>query len=627
MRLPFMKQVKPKTESYRLGGNYDMAIPPGWGYNQYLASYGQVGWLFGAVSVIANSVAEVGWHLYQTKGKERVELENHPALDLLNKVNPFQTRYEFFQLLVTYRQLVGDSYIILNYARNGYPVEMWLASPSYMKIISHPTQYISHYEFERGENKTRFELNEVIRIKDPNPLNPLAGLGSVQPIASDLDSERHAASYQNKLFYNDARPGLIVSVKDSDPGPEAKDEIVKYWNQQYRGVSKAYKVAFLFGDATPHMVTLSNKDMDFKELRKYSRDTILGTKHIPLSVMGITENVNRANAEAGEYTFSKRVIKPELTQIKEALNEQLCPLFGEGLEFDFDDPVPANREQMVDETSRLVTAGVITREMACQKLGYNIPTEGTYLLPFSVSPTPVTEVSSNPKAIKSYSDMQKEAIWRSYVGQAEKDEAQFKSVINRLFDKQSQEVKENIGRDYYFNLTQADDDFNTGLLPAVEQSFKTGWGFADSATRHPIKGIDPILNPLALEWIKNHSLTLAKGLNETTLKELQTLLSTGFELGESIPQLRRRIDDYYSDKSRAEMVARTETIAASNEGAIQLYESEGVIKVEFYPALDERTCEECMGVYNQSPIWTTAESHGMIPVHPNCRCVFLAVID
>jgi HK97 family phage portal protein len=635
MQLPTIFRQKPKaTEGYRLGsGMFDMAIPPGMNYQSYLDAYGNVGWLFGAVSVIASSVAEAGWHLYQLKAGERVELFEHPALELLKKVNPFQTRYEFFQLLVMYRKLVGDSFITLNYNRMGYPAEMWLASPSFMKVIPHPTEFISHYEFERGANKVRFECNEVIRIKDPNPSNPLAGLGAAQSIGLDLDSEKNAARYQNKLFYNDGRPGLILSIEDSDPGPEAKKELELYWNQKFRGVSNAYKTAFLFGKVTPHMIALSTKDMDFKELRRYSRETILGAYHIPASIMGITENVNRANAEAGEYTFAKRVIKPELTQIREALNEQLCPLFGSDIEFDFDDPVPANREQIVSETMQAVAGGVITREEARLNLGYDPePDGGTFLMPFSVTPVSVGEVASNPKALKHkfYSDQQKEAMWRSYVGQAEKDEDKFKSVLKKLFTDQAKEVISNIEswRDGTFNETEANEQFQKALTPAIEQSFKTGWAFADSTTRRPLKAdVAPLTNPLVLEWIINHAFELARGLNDTSIKELRVLLAEGYALGESIPQLTQRIEGYFtlSASSRAEMIARTETINASNKGAEELYRSEGVQKVEWYTALgDERTCEECGALHgNIYPI-----SEGPRPaLHPNCRCVIFAYLD
>ena len=87
---------------YRLGSGAmiaDMEIPPGWNYESYLKVYGQVGWLFGAVSIISESVADTDWHLYRTDRDEREEVLDHPLSELMKHVNRFQTWYQFSQLL------------------------------------------------------------------------------------------------------------------------------------------------------------------------------------------------------------------------------------------------------------------------------------------------------------------------------------------------------------------------------------------------------------------------------------------------------------------------------------------------------------------------------------------------
>ena len=131
------------------------------------------------------------------------------------------------------------------------------------------------------------------------------------------------------------------------------------------------------------------------------------------------------------------------------------------------------------------------------------------------------------------------------------------------------------------------------------------------------------LDSFALDWIKLRSLTLAKSINKTTLEELRNELALGFEAGESITQLSKRIEGYFTDnaKTRAEMISRTEAIAASNEGALHRYELAGVDKSEFYPSPD--ACEECLPLAGEYP---TKEVHNMIPVHPNCRCTWLPVV-
>ncbi len=134
------------------------------------------------------------------------------------------------------------------------------------------------------------------------------------------------------------------------------------------------------------------------------------------------------------------------------------------------------------------------------------------------------------------------------------------------------------------------------------------------------------IDDFARAWILERSLKLAKLINSTTLDAIRKALAEGFSAGESIQQLTKRIEEYFEDNSkvRAEMVARTETISASNEGALHRYELEGIDKSEFYPS--PGACDVCLEIA-QDPIYVTKDASGVIPVHPFCRCVWLPVID
>jgi len=130
--------------------------------------------------------------------------------------------------------------------------------------------------------------------------------------------------------------------------------------------------------------------------------------------------------------------------------------------------------------------------------------------------------------------------------------------------------------------------------------------------------VEKQLDQYALDWIKLRSLTLAKSINMTTMDAIRKALAEGFTAGESIQQLTKRIEGYFETNSRvrAEMVSRTEVITAFNEGHLHRYETEGVEKSEFYAAPD--ACEECQPLDGE--VYITKEAHGIIPVHPNCRC-------
>lgn len=78
-------------------------------------------------------------------------------------------------------------------------------------------------------------------------------------------------------------------------------------------------------------------------------------------------------------------------------------------------------------------------------------------------------------------------------------------------------------------------------------------------------------------------------------------------------------------QSRAETVARTEIIRAHAEGQLDAMERLGVdevgVEVEFATADDSAVCAECASMAGD--IYSIEDAHGLIPVHPRCRCAFM----
>lgn len=368
-----------RKKQYRLGKPqtggiqfFEMQMPPGWGYQSYLKAYGEIGWLYACVNVIAQAVAKVPWHLYELDRQgERTEVFEHDLIDLFNKMNPFQSRYQFFYLGTMYKLLVGEQFWQLNFNGKRQPGEMWLVPPAYMSVVPSAEKYISHYEFKRTgmSQAISFTIEEIIHIKTPNPYDEYRGLSPAQALTIDLDSERYAARYQQKLFFNDATPGFVLEYPAENlPPAEIRKELMMEWDERFKGFRNRGKTAHLFG-AKANTLTMTNRDMDFEVLRKYNRDAILGAYHVPRSIIGITEDVNRANAEAAQYSFAQYCIHPELSEIRECMNKELCPLFGDNLYLDFENPVPEDETLKINNAVNLFKAKVITRNDALQMIG------------------------------------------------------------------------------------------------------------------------------------------------------------------------------------------------------------------------------------------------------------------
>ena len=86
------------------------------------------------------------------------------------------------------------------------------------------------------------------------------------------------------------------------------------------------------------------------------------------------------------------------------------------------------------------------------------------------------------------------------------------------------------------------------------------------------------------------------------------------------------INNNISVRTRAEMIARTEHARAVNTGTLQAYVNYGVSQVEIITAQDGLVCDDCLDIESQNP-WSISEAQDLLPMHPNCRCAFAAVVD
>lgn len=80
-------------------------------------------------------------------------------------------------------------------------------------------------------------------------------------------------------------------------------------------------------------------------------------------------------------------------------------------------------------------------------------------------------------------------------------------------------------------------------------------------------------------------------------------------------------------KTRARVLARTETIRAYNEAQLNSYEQLGAmgvkVEAEWSAAEDDRVCSLCEPL--DGVVMSIDEARGSIPRHPNCRCSWLPV--
>lgn len=208
-----------------------------------------------------------------------------------------------------------------------------------------------------------------------------------------------------------------------------------------------------------------------------------------------------------------------------------------------------------------------------------------------------------------------------------------------------------------------------------------------AAAAKPVRGQFSIHNPLAVKWVREHGAELVDDISEKTRASIRKVLVQSFERGinaqktakrvkqvigltekqvDAVERLRDRLidspgelvhaggrdirvpetidDDWLEAKldrysetlldARADAIARTETIAAANEGQRQAWVQAGAtglldldeVERVWIVTPDDRLCPICESMegktasVNGTFVDEEGETHSGPPAHPRCRC-------
>lgn len=323
------------------------ARPPSMNTAEWLSMFSKSPRL-AVVDRIASDLASVGGRLLRVNedGSE-TEVTQHPFLDFMAQPNPLyeMTSSAIWRLHEIYLMLVGESFFLIERDEIGRPVEFWNVPPHWVKM----TPYLGSpiYQIVSPSGLTMgIPVDDMFVMKQLNPLDPfMRGLGIAESIADEVEIDEYAAKFQKRFFYNDATPPTVFIIPDATP--EQRDAFMAGWNKRHKGVENSHKTAALTGNVTVHELGKGEgKNLGFIESRVAMRDAVLEHFGVPREIMGITENSNRATADAAQYIYAKNVLMPRLRNREEAINKQLLPLFGLGEHYvwRFDSIIPYDKD-------------------------------------------------------------------------------------------------------------------------------------------------------------------------------------------------------------------------------------------------------------------------------------------
>lgn len=719
---------KPKAEPQKEVTPSQISIPsyPAIGSDpkasEFINSYR--GWIYANVKRVAEQLTNIDYKLMQQKADEAEPVEGHPADELLMKVNDQMTQRQLMEITWTHMMLAGEAFWAVNRGPTGMgePKSIIPLRPDEMIVIpakEESGRLIEGYVYRRHNRDGGFEevplsADEVIFFKEPDPMNPFRGLGIIKASALTIDTDYAQEQFNYEFF---KQGGSMNPAFETDQVMSA-DELRRNYEmlrQNFTGVPNAHKMMILHSGLKMAKTGFSQREMEFLKGQEWTRDKIMSMTGTTKTLLGITDDVNRSNAEVAEVVFNKYTILPKAEKMAEYLNEYYVPMFKrtENLFYMVDDPTPPNaEEQIVKYKAALGGASWMTQNEVRAKEGLE-PVEGgdtlyapANVVPAGTMPQQVTpeEGKGRPtarqkliKARQKRGELREEIVKneltegmkpfarkllskdaeeaKSFRERAEAKggfhdqfkqhaisfEQNFRKEIQGYFKNQEEDV---IRRIEHMYVPKSVDKKLSDFLPDLKEFKEVGIAIVaplieDIAEKRGNEALFFIGSnigfdldiPRARDFIDKKAGQLIKDIDGTTRDALKRELSEGIKEGEGIPEMKRRVRSVFdtAQDSRAEMIARTETIKAANFATEEAYrQSDVVVAKEWITALDERVCPGCsemdgkiiplgdnyfekgdaLNVRSGGDLFTFSfrESTGYPPLHPSCRCTLIPVM-
>lgn len=646
-------------------------------------------WVFACVTARAEEVGNIKLKLF----KDGEEIFEHEVLDLINKVNPTMTKHQLFEATQGFKDLDGNAYWYL--ARDGANgdgkiQEIYLLKPDKVKIIIDKTNplKVAGYLFTQPDGQViPFAPENILHHKNFDPRAPYPfphkGMGIVEASAFAIDTDNSARDWNLNFFKNSARPdGLLITDGEGAMDPEEFKRLKEEWQEEHGGAGNSHKLSILSGGLKYQELTRNQRDMDFVAQRTFSRDEILALFRVPKTIIGITDDVNRANADATVYVFALRTIKPLMQKIVDTLNEFLLPNWkDENLRFEFITPVTEDRTAKTAEYGAGHNVWLSTNDI--RRAEGLLPTENgdkmyqsSSMIEFDTTPEPDIQKSvskkSTKKAIKKEvkkSGSLAENVLDSFIAKMPLSNRQknldrkgltkeeqnkhieswkkrmantnpLKRKVNDYFAKQEKEVQKNLREemkgleskefkykalgDILFDGEKAISMGISLITPFIQQYIRESGDAGNSSANGDGFNFN---DKKVQDFIPKRAEYFAKTINETTSTDLLNSIQEGIDDGESLDEISARIADIYNKAQdfRTDMIARTEVAASSNFGAVQGYLQAGITEHQWI-VVDPKD-EDCLD--NDGVITKIGDSFpsgdNEPPIHPNCQCTTVPI--
>lgn len=321
---------------------------------------------YACINARAENISKAKFYLYRDlPGRHDKEITSHPFLDLITKPNKRnQTFREIIFKIAVSLDLYGNAYLFIQRGADNNPVGIYhLPSKNIRLKLNEDMTEIKGYIYNAGIKQINYSKSDIIHFLIPDPENNFLGKATIDGFNLTLEIDYLQNLYQRNFYRNDASPGMIIEVEREMMETEF-ERFKEKFRALYEGSGNTGRTLFLDSGAKAKPFQVHPKDVEILNARVWIRDEIMSIFRVPKIILGVTTDVNRANAIQQLRTFNDNVIKPfaKLT-IESKFNVFLQENYpGERLRLSMEYDFENDRELQLKAYELYMKYGIATRD-------------------------------------------------------------------------------------------------------------------------------------------------------------------------------------------------------------------------------------------------------------------------
>ncbi|KKN16798.1 hypothetical protein LCGC14_0972280 [marine sediment metagenome] len=277
-----------------------------------------------AIRLVSDTVASLPLEVRQRISDDETRAaREHPLYPILHdSVGPSRTSPEWRATSQAWLEMFGNAYSVILRDGAGKIKALVPWHPSSVRVENDSTRGIIYTLMSTKGEIVKSE-NDVLHLRGLTlDAEQILGLSPIryakETFGAALAAEEHGAT----LFGRGSVPGGVIEADEEIPS-EAKEAMVKAWQQANGGSARANGMVVMDFGAKYKPIFIPNSDSQWIEFRKFSVAEVARTFRVPPHMIGDVERATDNNVEKQSLEFLSYSMLPRLVRWEKSLEMQL----------------------------------------------------------------------------------------------------------------------------------------------------------------------------------------------------------------------------------------------------------------------------------------------------------------